>query len=92
MPWDGVTAIVCTRGRRRRCAHCGGPASKLCDFPLVLAGRPATCDLPLCRHCSTPIPGDRDLCRTHEPIWDHQANRPKVGSAAAQRPPEGDAA
>ncbi len=80
---DGITALVCTRGRRRRCVHCGGPASQLCDFRVARGGKPATCDVPLCRHCSTRIPGDRDLCRPHAAQWDRATNRPKVGPGAA---------
>ncbi len=85
-----VAAIVCTRGRRRRCVHCGGPASQLCDFPGLRGGKPATCDVPLCRHCSIRIRGDRDLCRPHAALWDHETNQPKVGPGAPALP--GDAA
>jgi hypothetical protein len=32
----GGTIIACGRGfRRRRCAHCGGDAAALCDWPLM---------------------------------------------------------
>ncbi len=64
-PSGDVVAIVCTRGRRRRCTYCGGPASQLCDFPVMRGGREGTCDRALCRHCATRLPGDRDLCKEH---------------------------
>jgi hypothetical protein len=57
---DGVKAIVCTRGTRRRCV-CGRPATKLCDFP---TGR-GTCDKPLCGRCARPVGPDRDFCPNH---------------------------
>ncbi len=82
---DGTSAIVCvcTRGRGRRCVHCGGPASQLCDFPVLRGGCKTTCDASLCRHCTTRIAGDRDLCRTHAAQWDDALNRPKAGPGAA---------
>ncbi len=66
-PSGDIAAIVCTRGRGRRCAYCGGPASQLCDFPVIRGGRETTCDRALCRHCATRLPGDRDLCKEHSP-------------------------
>ena len=79
-----VTAIVCSRGRaRKRCVHCGGPGSQLCDFPVLRDGRKTTCDAALCRHCSTkPHAGDVDLCRPHAAQWDQVTGRPKVGPGA----------
>lgn len=56
-------AIVCTRGRRMRCA-CGKAASLQCDAPT--RRRSGTCDRRLCRSCATEIGPDRHLCPAHE--------------------------
>jgi len=73
------TAILCTRGRRRKlppCA-CGRPQVKLCDFSLALARKNVvdigtrdrhvklTCDAPLCDGCAVSVGPDRDLCPAH---------------------------
>jgi hypothetical protein len=60
---DGGTAIVCSSGRRKRCA-CGRPADLLCDWK-VPARRSGTCDAPICSTCTTSPTADKDLCPTH---------------------------
>lgn len=72
----GITAIVCSRGRRRprSCAHCGKPSSKLCDFerkvPEIRDGQQRlvvkTCDKPLCDACAVSVGPDRDYCPDHK--------------------------
>jgi len=62
----GGFAIVCgtRRGRRSTCAHCGRPASLLCDGP-ARDGGVGTCDRALCTHCRIHVPPDRDYCKGH---------------------------
>lgn len=61
---NGVRAIVCTRGSRKKCA-CGGPASKLCDFPLSGEKAGKTCDTAMCDRCAVNVGPDRDYCQPH---------------------------
>lgn len=73
----GGVAVVCTRGRTRKCRTCGRPASLLCDAPLGpepqlgLFGaapsrrRRATCDAPICSTCATATGPDRHVCPIH---------------------------
>lgn len=62
---NGVTAIVCSRGRRGgsppTCRWCTAPSSRLCDAPVK--GR--TCDAPMCRVHATAIGQGRDMCPDH---------------------------
>jgi hypothetical protein len=59
----GQAAIVCSSGRRNRCA-CGRPETLLCDWK-VAERRSGTCDASICDRCSTsPVPG-KDLCPAH---------------------------
>ena len=56
---DGVTAIVCRRGKPRRRANCSVPGcnrehTKLCDFPL--AGRSGS--FPAFAACDSSLAGD----------------------------------
>lgn len=64
MPGGG-TAIVCTNGRRRKCA-CGRTANILCDWK-VSGKKSGTCDKPICAACSfnPPEDSDKDLCPDH---------------------------
>lgn len=63
----GVTALVCTRGRRGPaplCKDCGRPASVFCDFPSTI--KPGTtCDRPLCGSCSKSVGSNKDYCLRH---------------------------
>ena len=63
----GVTAIVCTSGRRAApvpCCACGQESARLCDYA---TGNGETCSAPLCdRH--TTRDGERDLCPTHRAL------------------------
>lgn len=78
MPCTSVTlpggehAIVCTTGRRQRCA-CGKPATKLCDWK-VKTKRSGTCDRPLCKTCSQVPAPDKDLCPDHAAAWKSRTN------------------
>jgi hypothetical protein len=63
----GGTAIVCSRGRRQRCA-CGKPATLLCDWK-VKGKRSGTCDKPLCASCSHSPAPEKDLCPEHAADW-----------------------
>jgi hypothetical protein len=68
---NGFTAIACSgRQREKQCAYCGRASSRLCDFPVQRAGKPATCDAALCERCTWSISEGRDLCRAHAPLWD----------------------
>lgn len=58
----GGAAVVCGRGKRPiRCAECGRPGDRLCDWK-VLGG---TCDKPLCAACSFKPARGKDLCTEH---------------------------
>ena len=66
----GTTAIVCTRGQRKRRCRCGETATLLCDFvlypmPMSNPPKPLTCDKPLCRRCAVSVGPDRDHCPDH---------------------------
>lgn len=65
MPGGG-TAIVCgpRSGRIKRCVHCGGVSSKLCDGPRADNSK-RTCDRPLCTRCATHVEPNLDFCRAH---------------------------
>lgn len=77
-----VTAIACSRGRStRRCAHCGGRADILCDFPVLRGNVRGTCDASLCGRCAKKA-GGGDLCRPHSALWDEKTGKPKVGPGA----------
>lgn len=59
----GGAAIVCSSGRRKRCA-CGKSAPFLCDWK-VPSRRTGTCDAPICAdHATEPAP-NKHLCPTH---------------------------
>lgn len=59
----GGHAIVCSGGRRKRCA-CGRRADLLCDWK-VEGKRSGTCDAPLCSRCTTSPAPEKDLCPEH---------------------------
>jgi hypothetical protein len=65
---NGDFAIICG-GRHKRqppCITCGHPSSKLCDFPVVVNGKPRTCDKPICSRCAVSKGPDVDWCQPHE--------------------------
>lgn len=55
-------AMNLPRKSRGPCYYCGKPGTNLCDFK---TGPILTCDRPMCSGCSTPGPGETDLCREH---------------------------
>lgn len=63
---DGVTAIICSRGRgsKQACRWCSAKATLLCDHP---TGRTRTCSAPMCAAHATEEPGVGDLCPQHKP-------------------------
>lgn len=63
----GGTAIVCSRGRRQRCA-CGRPAELLCDWK-VKGKKSGTCDRPICVVCAYQPALGKDLCPEHTEAW-----------------------
>ncbi len=74
---NGETAIVCSRGeRRKRCKECNRDATKQCDFPLRGSKSGKTCDVYLCNACATPVGNDRDYCPPHARIADVQTALP----------------
>jgi len=87
MPNGGFAFLCRGRQRPRRCRYCGGTSNRLCDFPVERNGQGGTCDRPICSRCTTRISGERDLCRAHAPLWDMQADRPRVGPGAEERKP-----
>lgn len=60
---NGQAAIVCSGGRRARCA-CGKLSTLLCDWR-VPGRRSGTCDKPLCASCTTSPAPEKDLCPDH---------------------------
>lgn len=67
---NGAIAIVCgPRQRTKRCG-CGSgkPANLLCDWK-VKGATGATCDAPLCQHCTHASAPGKDLCPTHARRW-----------------------
>lgn len=67
---NGMTAIVCGRGRKRPkpCSCCGEPSTRLCDFVVVPAHnhvRPQVCDKPLCDACAVRGGKNIDYCPDH---------------------------
>jgi hypothetical protein len=66
---NGGFAIVCSRGRRQRCA-CGAPAEVLCDWK-VAGKKSGTCDKPICVMCAKQPARGKDLCREHAEAWEH---------------------
>lgn len=80
---NGAHAIVCTgRQPKRKCIGCGRAADLLCDWKVRdAAGKPATCDAPLCALCTSKPAPDKDLCPMHVGIWaERQAARRESGS------------
>lgn len=67
----GVSAIVCTSGRRKRCA-CGKPSTRLCDWK-VPGKKSGTCDQPICAGCTHVPAPDKDLCPKHAAEWKARA-------------------
>lgn len=65
---DGTAAIVCTSGRRKRCA-CGKPGTLLCDWKMP-ERKSGTCDTPICARCTTSPAPDKDLCQKHAREWE----------------------
>jgi len=63
----GVSAIVCTRTRVRRC-KCGNRATRLCDWKIP-SKKSGTCDAALCSKCSAPPAPEKDLCPKHAAQW-----------------------
>jgi hypothetical protein len=75
---DGFTGIVCSSGSRRpkKCAYCGAPSNRLCDFPLTGPKAGQTCDVPMCYRCTWSPRVEKDYCRPH---------RATVGAEMAER-------
>lgn len=63
----GTPVIVCTRGRRHRCA-CGATASLQCDWKVgkTRAGKVKTCDRHLCAGCGKEVAPEKHLCPEHQ--------------------------
>ena len=62
----GLTAICCGRGPALFCCFCHErAATKLCDYP-VPENKSATCDAPICNHCTTRVGPNRDYCPAHK--------------------------
>ena len=67
-----MTISACSRGpkRKTKCVVCQRVATRLCDHELEtgdfrLAGQ-TTCDVALCKGCSTAGPNDTDFCPKHK--------------------------
>jgi hypothetical protein len=56
-------AIVCSRERRKGCASCGRPSTKLCDFDI---GGGKTCDRAMCDQHAKRVGPNRDYCSQHQ--------------------------
>jgi hypothetical protein len=78
---DGTVVHINTSRRDslpKKCVHCHGFASKLCDHKVADkdAGWPSdTCDAPICERCALHIPGKNlDYCKHH--AQQHQGEVP----------------
>lgn len=71
----GGAAIVCTSGRRQRCA-CGRPAARFCDWK-VPKRKSGTCDRAICERCTYEPAPDKDLCPAHAAEWKARSTAPK---------------
>jgi hypothetical protein len=77
---DGFTAIVCTRGqRKRRCHYCNRPAPYLCDHPVIRNGKRGTCDIAICEQCRHNVQAGVDLCRPHFGLYEKNGMKFKLG-------------
>jgi hypothetical protein len=73
---NGVTGVICTRGRgaqRDPCSvpGCGRPHTKLCDYPLVpleFGKEPKTCDAKICDRCAVHVGPNCDYCPPHSRV------------------------
>ena len=66
--FGGGTAIVCSRGQRRRsCStpNCTRTAELLCDHPVTRKGKVGTCDRPICSRCAVSQGENTDYCQAH---------------------------
>lgn len=77
---DGTAAIVCSAGRRKRCA-CGRVATLACDWK-VPTRRSGTCDVPICARCTTSPAPDKDLCPEHAQAFEEWKAARSVERAA----------
>lgn len=73
----GLSAIVCTSGRRQRCA-CGQLSTRLCDWK-VPEKASGTCDRPLCATCTHVPAPDKDLCPAHAAEWKARSTNQQEG-------------
>lgn len=78
----GTVAIVCG-SHSRGCKYCGQRWEKLCDYPVIRKGKPATCDIPMCGKCAVNVGRDKDYCRPHynlsgEPQQDSKPPQPET--------------
>lgn len=73
---DGVTAVVCTRGRkRRRCVYCEAWSTRLCDYPFTGPKAGKTCDAAMCDRHTHRI-NELDYCRAHKEALQLQGRKP----------------
>lgn len=74
--YNGISGIVCTRGRRvKRCA-CGSEGTLLCDWKM---GPKKTCDKPICAAHGLKVAEDKHLCPAHQKSYAQwKAQRPKA--------------
>ena len=66
---NGLTAIVCTRGRRKaqRCFACHLAGSFQCDWKL---SKTKTCDRHICPEHAKEVATDKHLCPEHQEAYD----------------------
>ena len=63
----GIVGIMCSRGRRRRCFHCGKlGATLMCDGPVAVQ---KTCNRPICSSCATSGGPYVDYCQDCARAW-----------------------
>ena len=81
---DGVHAIVCTSGRRRKLCGCGAAGTLLCDWRVgrTKSGKPKTCDRPICAAHAQEVAPDKHLCPEHQVAYAAwlERQRAKVGT------------
>jgi hypothetical protein len=76
---DGTTAIVCTRGTKRKvCRWCARTHTKLCDYPLRGAKAGKTCSAEMCDAHAHEVGPDQHFCPPHREMWERDGCKLKL--------------
>lgn len=83
-----VTAIICGRSPKKKCAYCENHGTQLCDWENASGG---TCDESICRLHAWHPPGEpnKDYCRLHRRLIEGDAREEKRKAELAAKKREG---